>query len=120
MKIIIAGSRGFTDYALFNKLMTRMTLMMREVIVVTGDAKGADALARRWAYESGHTYEVWRAEWEKHGKAAGILRNEEMIKDSGGKILIAWWDGRSSGTRDAITRARKHGLKVKIIYYKDR
>ena len=85
------------------------------IVVLSGCAKGADRLGERWAEARGYRLEKFPADWSKHGKAAGMIRNSEMIKQA--DALVAFWNGRSRGTEDSVDKARKVGLKVKVVRY---
>lgn len=87
----------------------------KKLLIVQGGAAGADRLTQQWATLRMIGYETWHADWEKHGKAAGPIRNTEMITKSGAKTLVAFWSGGSPGTRDSIETARKTGLRVRVF-----
>lgn len=118
-RLIIAGGRDFTDYDLLCDALEEwfyyQTMWGKEIIVVSGAAKGADSLGERWAIENGHQVERYPADWNKDGKAAGPIRNDKMAKVA--DSLIAFWDGNSRGTKSMIDLARKRGLDVKVINY---
>lgn len=83
-----------------------------------------DVLAERW-YRSKTwerkkfpKYEVYRAEWEKHGKAAWMIRNLELVRAA--DALVLFWDGRSPESKDILKKARKRGLLIKVIKIKRR
>lgn len=114
MRLIIFGSRQFTNYALLRDWADRLTLRAWDVTVLSGHAAGADLLGERYARERWLTVEVYHADWNKHGKAAGPLRNEEMCQASPTHAL-GFWVGRSRGTADMIERCQRHGIKLKII-----
>lgn len=107
MKLIIAGSRDFDNYDLLaDKLDTFLGGGKSEFYpleVVSGGARGADRLGERWADEAGCTVKRFLADWETHGKAAGIMRNIEMAQYA--DALLAFWDGKSKGTRHMILSA---------------
>ena len=114
-RVIIAGSRTFNDYELLVKtcdyyLQNVKTTM--NIIVVSGKAKGADELGEKYAKERRYKVESHPANWDKYGKGAGYIRNEEMAKIS--NALIAFWDGKSRGTNHMINLARKYKLKVVV------
>ena len=115
-RIIVAGSRTFSDYAFLKAKLDRLTCNLQDFVIVSGAAKGADRLGERYADENGKTVIRFHADWDGLGKKAGILRNEEMVSMSGAKALVAFrCEGKSTGTDDVIARARKAGLKV-IVY----
>ncbi len=119
MKLAIVGTRTFDDWAMFKRIMNTLTAKFDDILVVSGGAKGADKMAKNWAWENGYSCRIHHADWDKHGKAAGPIRNTELANDlEPGDRAIAWWDGRSPGTRHAIEKIRKRpGVKLKIIYY---
>mgnify|MGYP003680350350 FL=1 len=107
-KVIIAGSRDFTDYTFLKKMVDK--LYKNETIeIVSGGATGADALGERYAREKGYTIKPFPADWEVHGKAAGPIRNRQMAIY--GDHLIAFPLGsHSKGTSNMIKEADKLGL----------
>lgn len=127
MRIIVGGSRTFCDFRLLERKLNRMTEGKQKVTVITGgqggrqgpkgELIGADALAEWWAYLHHHTVEVYHADWKENGKSAGPIRNTEMIKNARAKRAIFFWDGQSPGTKDCIEKAKKAGLKVKVVMF---
>ena len=120
-RIIVAGGRDFTDYALLSEtldvILKRYTL--REVQIVSGCCRGADALGERYAREHGIPVVRFPADWQAYGKAAGPIRNRKMAEyaSEGEGILVAFWDGKSRGTASMIRLAEKYGLQIKTITY---
>lgn len=117
-KVIIAGSRDFSDYELLKKVCDHMLSLKKDtndIVIVSGCARGADTLGERYAKERGFEVERHPANWEKDGKAAGILRNTEMATVS--HACICFWDGVSRGTKNMIDTATKFGLKLKVVNY---
>ena len=118
MKIIIAGSRSFTNFNLLNSVCDKMLSKQTVIEIVSGCANGADKLGEEYALK--HNYKITRfpAYWKTYGKSAGYRRNEIMANYA--DALIAFWDGTSTGTKHMIDLAISHGLKVKIeIFTKD-
>lgn len=114
MHVIIAGCRDFNDYSLVEKeVMNYIGKFLHLVEIISGGASGVDALGERFANEHGLPLKVVPADWKKYGKSAGPLRNEQMARMAG--TLIAFWDGKSRGTKNMIETAKKLGLKVKIV-----
>ena len=118
-RVIIAGGREFQDYALVKQkcdYYLQNKLQTDTVVIVSGHATGADSLGERYASENGLSVELHPADWQRHGRAAGPIRNEEMA--SVADALIAFWDGQSRGTKNMIDTANAKGLKVAIVRYK--
>jgi len=115
MKVIIAGTRDFSDYNLLTKVCDFMLSKAKSVEIISGGARGADSLGEKYAQDRGYECKRFPADWEKYGKAAGYKRNSEManVADS----LIAFWDGKSRGTQHMINLAKKKGLQIKIVNY---
>ncbi len=85
------------------------------VIIVSGHASGADSLGEKFAADHNLQCELHPADWERHGRAAGPIRNEKMAEVS--DALIAFWDGKSRGTKSMIEIARRKGLQVAVVRY---
>jgi hypothetical protein len=109
MKTIIAGSRSVT-WDQFVKAMDLCPWTDQITTVISGGAKGADKYGALWAHQRGLDIQIFQAEWQKYGKAAGPMRNSKMADNA--EALIAVWDGKSRGTKNMIGIAQKRGLKV--------
>ena len=113
-RLIVAGSRDFDDYHLLCRKLDKICRKLDNILVISGGARGADKLGERWAFERGWSIRVYHPDYKKYGKEAPFVRNTEMADD--GQALVAFWNGSSNGTKDMIKKARKAGLKVKIIH----
>ena len=130
MKILICGSRDFNNYEYLKNAVNRHVEDNKsnfpddEIEIVSGGARGADTLAERYAKENGFKLKVFPADWDAHGKKAGILRNEEMAHYLAISVdkceVIAFWDGSSRGTANMINTAKEFGLVFSIYYYKEK
>jgi hypothetical protein len=117
-RVIVAGSRGITDRGLvFSRIesITKRLWGKSGFEIVSGCARGVDTLAIEWAEHAGFAGSVVRfpAEWDRYGKAAGMIRNQQMAWY--GTHLVAFWDGGSPGTRAMIDMARREGLQARIV-----
>ena len=117
MKITIGGCRDFEDYELFKEFVAECIKKMghEKITILSGHCSGADIMGEKYADEHGYEIEIHLAEWKKYGRAAGPLRNAEMVKES--DVVIAFWDGKSKGTKSLVDCAKKSGkvLFVKMI-----
>lgn len=105
LRIIVCGGRDFSDRDAIEKVLSRLP---RDTVIVVGGASGADSIAEEVATALGfQSIEVYPANWATHGKAAGPIRNQQML-DAGADIVIAFPGGR--GTADMIARARAAGI----------
>ena len=117
-RVIIAGTRTFTDYTLLQRECNHLLSEKQRthnIVVVSGTARGADTLGERYARERGFQLRRFPADWDKYGKKAGMLRNYRMADNA--DALIAFWDGTSRGTANMIDIARKKNLPVRVIRY---
>lgn len=116
-RIIIAGGRDFTDRALVEKCLIEacQDLDPEQVTIVSGGAKGADAIGESLAREFITNLCIYPANWDRYDKAAGHRRNAIMAKNA--DQLLAFWDGKSRGTAGMIAVATKVGIKVTTIRY---
>lgn len=115
MKVIIAGSRGFSDFQLMYAKCEEILANVKEAEIVSGTAKGADKMGEHYASLRGFSVKQFPADWNKHGKAAGYLRNKDMAEYA--DMLIAFWDGESRGTKHMIDLANERKLTVHVINY---
>ncbi len=120
MKIIIAGTRNFTDkHLLFCQMDFLIAkLALQYFSVVSGTAEGADKIGEEWAEERKLACERFPPDWNKHGKAAGPIRNAQMADAA--DMCVVFWDGKSKGTKNMIETALSKGLLVKVIKYGDK
>lgn len=113
MKLIIAGGRDFSDYRCLKESVIGLNINISEI--VSGNAKGADALGEQFALENNIPVKSFPADWGKNGRSAGPIRNKEMADYA--DILVAFWDGKSKGTKSMIELANKKGIIVHTIIY---
>lgn len=98
MKVIIAGSRKVEDYKLVVQAMERCGYEVTEV--VCGMATGIDTLGYRWAQCFNKPIKEMPADWNRHGRSAGPIRNRQMAEYADAAVII--WDGKSRGSRNMI------------------
>ena len=105
-RTIIAGTRTITDPAILDRALVAAFAagIARPTEVVSGCAAGVDALGEQWAKREMIPIKRFPADWRKHGKGAGQIRNQEMADYA--DQLIAIWDGVSHGTADMIRKAQ--------------
>jgi len=112
MRVIVAGSRAATQKDVEHALRECPWIGFASK-VVSGTAKGADQFGEAWAASEGLEVDRWPADWSKHGRAAGPVRNRLMSENA--EALVAVWDGSSRGTLSMISQAKKRGLRVSVL-----
>lgn len=117
MKTIIAGCRDFENYPLLKETVDKFRESVAVTEIVSGGAAGADTLGEQYAKENRITLKVFPANWDKHGRAAGPIRNKQMAEYA--DQLIAIWDGQSKGTENMIKTMKEVNKPVYIIWVGD-
>jgi YspA, cpYpsA-related SLOG family len=114
--VAIVGSRTFTNYDLMvssiRELENQHQFSTRKV--VSGGARGADALARKFAITNEIPIEEFKPDWST-GRGAGIVRNTDIVNAA--DVVIAFWDGNSRGTLDSINKGKAQGKQVFIVRF---
>ena len=119
MRILVTGSREWTDWRLLHEVLEEITkgIYACEITLVHGAClSGADALAGDLARCAGWTEECHPADWNLHGKAAGPIRNQEMT-DLGADICVAFFKtgAGNKGTGHCAARAEAAGIPVRRV-----
>ena len=128
MRILVCGDRNWNNYLLIKSRLARfhndialgtndLTLSMNDFTVIDGAAKGADTQGNLAAYHLGMRTQRFPANWQKYGKAAGPIRNQQMLIEGKPDFVLAFHNSieTSKGTKDMVNRARKAGIPVEVI-----
>lgn len=118
LKIVVAGSRNFNDYELLKETLDNLlgNISPTETVeIVSGTARGADRFGERYARERNYALKRFPANWDKYGKSAGYIRNEEMARYSNYGVIF--WDESSRGTKHMIDLLHKYGIKCEVITF---
>lgn len=111
MRYGIVGSRTFQDYDFLCSVLDPQRIFISSI--VSGGARGADSLGERWANENDKIITVFRPDYERYGKKAPFVRNKLIVNSS--DIIIAFWDGKSTGTKHSLEYAESKGIKS-VVY----
>ena len=103
MKVAIVGSRDYSD---LEEVRRYVDGLPSDTIFISGGARGVDKAAEQAAKRVGMKTKIYPAEWDKYGKSAGFRRNTVMILAA--DRIVAFWDGKSKGTKHAIDIAIKY------------
>jgi hypothetical protein len=116
-RILVCGGRDFTDYRLLCKTLDGLfpapMLPPNDTVIIHGDAAAADRLAGQWATNKMLKVERYPADWAKHGRAAGPIRNKQMLEEDKPDLAVAFPSGR--GTANMMKQAREAGVPVRVI-----
>lgn len=121
-KVAVTGSREYADKSAIKYGLEHIYGIVGPFHLLVGDATGADALALEFHGEDHST--VFYADWDQHGRAAGPLRNREML-DAGARYLVAFVETctcpryggthATHGTQDCINAARERDIPVLAV-----
>ena len=112
ISLAIVGSRSFNDYKLLCGVLKILQKKYDITRIVSGGAQGADSLGEKYGKENNIETLIFRAEWDKYGKAAGFIRNKTIVDNC--DVVLALWDGKSKGTQHTINIAKEKNKKVYI------
>lgn len=124
MRVLICGGRTFgvdqpvpggaiaaaMQRSLLTGYLDRALRHGRISVLIHGAAHGADTLAGEWAAANSVPVEAYPADWTTYGRAAGGIRNRQMLEDGRPDIVLAFAGGK--GTANMIAQARKAGVRV--------
>jgi hypothetical protein len=110
LRLLVCGGRDYTDRTRVFKALDTVNARRGISLLIHGGAPGADSLAGEWAKLRKVEVKVYPADWDTHGKAAGPLRNQQMIDDGKPDAVVSLPGG--VGTADMTQRAEAAGLKV--------
>ena len=114
-KVVIAGGRDYNNLPRMVTAMDKMLQHKPSVTIISGGARGADSLGEQYARLRNYPLIVMKADWDKYGKRAGYLRNEDMAKVA--DAVVCFWDSKSRGTGHMINLTKSIGTPVHVINY---
>ncbi len=114
-KVRICGCRDFFDYELLKeKCLFYLSDKLPDVIIYSGNGRGADSMGEQFAHEIGLEPVIYKPDWDFDGKSAGPKNNEKIVKEV--DAAICFWDGKSRGTKHTIDFCIKHNKPYRIIW----
>lgn len=113
MKVAVVGGRQFRDKEYLYFVLDKYNEKHGISHIVSGGAVGADGLAELYAKDRCLPITVYPANWNKHGKGAGYIRNQQIVDDC--DVVLAFPDPNSVGTYDTVDKANKAGKEAYVI-----
>ena len=103
MRVLVCGGRDFGDQAMLGHALDTLHKQQDISVIIEGDARGADRMAGHWARKNYIADSKFPADWDKHGKSAGSIRNHQMLEQGKPDLVVAFPGGR--GTRHMVSLA---------------
>lgn len=120
-RLLVCGSRTITDknwiYSQIEVYWYENLACYSDPIMIEGAAREIDLIAKAYAVENDWEIEEYPADWDKHGRSAGYIRNDIMVKKADEVLIL--WDGKSKGTKHSINLCKKYNKPHKIVLYKE-
>ena len=113
MRIVVTGGRDFADEAMIDRALSAVHRKHGITTLIEGGAKGADRLALEWAARNMIRVEHYPANWNRDGKRAGPIRNQQMIDEGKPDAAVAFPGG--FGTADMVLRLGKAGIPCWVL-----
>jgi hypothetical protein len=112
-RLLVCGDRNWSN----RKLIKDKIKAAKPDVIIEGEARGADSLGRDVANELRIPVLKYPAQWNKHGRAAGPIRNQQMLDEGKPNMVFAFHDdiANSKGTKDMVARAKKAGIKAIVF-----
>jgi len=114
MKVLVCGSRHFNDVDYVCNILGQ--LQPQPTVIISGGARGVDKAGEIYADgRASCVKEVYPANWKEYGKAAGPIRNKQMLDEGKPDLVIAFLAPNSRGTKNMIDQATRAGIPVQVI-----
>lgn len=119
-RVLIFGSRHFSDrdllFRCLDKAAERLASKGSPITeVISGTARGADTIGEHWAQARGIAVRRFPAQWDRYGKRAGPLRNQQMLTEGGPTHAVGFMYRNSRGTADMYRRLTAAGVPTWLL-----
>lgn len=108
MRVLVCGGRDYAERDVVFGVLDALKEEHGDIVIIHGAANGADQLAQDWAWENGVPYVPYPANWDKHGKKAGPMRNRQMLIDGKPEYFVAFPGGK--GTAHMVSLLKRAGV----------
>lgn len=123
-RVIICGGRHFDNYDMLDNVMddvmSEFDLSFSQIEIVSGHCNGADKLGEAFAKNHNIYCKIFPANWSSYGRAAGPIRNSEMISyasESTIPVVVAFVSPKSKGTVDTVNKAKAKQFNLFVTDY---
>lgn len=123
MRVLVCGDRNWSDKEFINNVLRETWYELDEhgipLVIIHGCARGADSIAGKIGEQQSLEVIKFPADWERYGRSAGPIRNQQMLDEGKPDLVIAFNDAidASKGTKDMVNRAKKSGIKTMVYHH---
>ena len=110
IRVLVCGGRHFNDALTLGSWLGGIHKQQGISLLIEGGAPGADFMARKFAEWQGIPTKTFEADWDRHGRAAGPIRNKQMLDEGKPDLVVAFEGGK--GTKDMVSQAVEAGVRV--------
>ncbi|EKS37803.1 SLOG family protein [Afipia clevelandensis] len=110
IRVLVCGGRHFNDALTLGSWLGGIHKQQGISLLIEGGAPGADFMARKFAEWQGIPTKTFEADWDRHGRAAGPIRNKQMLDDGKPDLVVAFEGGQ--GTKNMVSQAVEAGVRV--------
>jgi len=110
IKVLVCGGRNFNDALTLGSWLGGIHKQQGISLLIEGGAPGADFMARKFAERQGIPTKTFEADWDRHGHAAGPIRNKQMLDEGQPDLVVAFEGGK--GTKNMVSQAVEAGVRV--------
>jgi hypothetical protein len=119
-RVLVCGSRDYADVGQLTTTLEAVHAVYGITVIIEGEAAGADTLAKSWAEDrlGPDAVEKYPADWKQYGRAAGAIRNSQMLIDGKPDLVIAFVSkplSKSTGTENMVRKARAAKIRTIVI-----
>lgn len=113
--VLVCGGRDYYNWLEMNQTLDAIDTEDAPIsLLINGAARGADKMSTNWALSNGTDCREYPANWNKHGKRAGSIRNQQMLDEGQPDLVVAFPGG--SGTADMVRRASQAHITILQVH----
>lgn len=116
-RVLVCGDRNWKDEKAIFDFLDFLDGVFTIAVIIHGGCRGADRMAGQWADDHDKPCEVYLPLWDQYGKAAGPIRNAEMLKEGKPDMVVAFHNNidESRGTKDMVAKAKDADIPVVVL-----
>jgi hypothetical protein len=115
VRLLVCGGRDYVDQQAMFDFLDELAGVLRVDVLIEGEQRGDDTLARDWAESRGIPIDPYPAEWDRYRSSAGMIRNQRMLREGQPELVVAFPTPKSVGTWGMVRIARMAGVTTWVM-----